>query len=178
MRRGCAIVWAMSKAFLRESDFPEVPDLPQPVSPLPPGAKNYLTAGGAGQLRAEMARLTEQRPALAAKPEDVDAKYALQRLDQRLRYLQQSLHSAEIVNPPPPPHEQVRFGSTVTVKDSRGQSSCYRIVGVDETDLDRNWVSWLSPIARALMNARLGQKVPFKFPSGKTELEISEITYE
>ena len=77
--------------------------------------------------------------------------------------------------PAPGPLEQVRFGTTVTVRDGKGGESVYRIVGVDEADFSRNEVSWLSPIARALLNARLGQRVPFKFPSGATELEIVKI---
>jgi transcription elongation factor GreB len=66
----------------------------------------------------------------------------------------------------------------VTVRDPQGAVTTYRIVGVDETDWEKNEVSWLSPIARALLNARLGQKVPFKFPAGMTQLEIAAIQYE
>lgn len=72
----------------------------------------------------------------------------------------------------------MRFGAKVTVKDEHGEENSYRLVGVDETNLDRNWVSWQSPIARALINARLGQGVMFKFPSGQSELEIIKIEYE
>jgi transcription elongation factor GreB len=86
-----------------------------------------------------------------------------------------SLATAEVIAPSGPGPEQVHFGSTVTVRDGRGVESVYRIVGVDEADFERNEVSWLSPIARALMNAKVGQKVPFKFPSGATELEIVKI---
>jgi len=83
-----------------------------------------------------------------------------------------------VVQPLPPPHEQIRFGATVTVRECSGAESRYRIVGVDETDIDRGWVSWLSPIAKALLNARVGQRVRFKFPSGEEELEIVSIDYE
>ena len=69
----------------------------------------------------------------------------------------------------------MRFGSTVTVRDSHGEESTYRLVGVDETDPARNEISWRSPIATALLNAQRGQKVPFRFPSGATELEIVKI---
>jgi transcription elongation factor GreB len=72
----------------------------------------------------------------------------------------------------------IRFGATVVVREESGGESTYRIVGVDETDFDRGWVSWLSPIAKALMNARLGERVRFKFPSGEEELEIIDISYE
>ena len=167
----------MSKAFTREDDTSDQPVLPALVSPLPPGAKNYLTAGGAERLRAELGGLVAgERPRLvAAAVSDAEAKRELAQLDQRIRYLQQSLATAEIVPPAPGPLEQVRFGTTVTVRDGKGGESVYRIVGVDEADFSRNEVSWLSPIARALLNARLGQRVPFKFPSGATELEIVKI---
>ena len=172
----------MSRAFTREDDARDAP-LPKPVSPLPPGARNLLTPAGAARLRAELAQLVErERPRLIAAAAEAggrgaDAKEDLQRADWRIAYLQQGLATAEIVPPPPPPHDTVRFGATVTVRDAQGGESHYRIVGVDEADFARDEVSWLSPIARALLNARLGQRVPFRFPSGHTTLEIVAIRY-
>jgi len=170
----------MSKAFTRESDdLPDEPILAQRTSSLPSGAKNYLTPDGARRLREELEHLIQrERPNVAASPDEGDTKRRLQVLDQRIQYLEQSLQLAVVVTPPAAPWEQVRFGATVTVREQDGSESRYRIVGADETDLDRNWVSWLSPIAKALLNARLGQRVRFKFPSGEKELEIVEITYE
>ena len=107
---------------------------------------------------------------------DREAKRELAQLDQRILQLQASLAQAEIVPPPQAGATTVQFGSTVTVRDSRGEESVYRIVGVDEADFARNEVSWLSPIAKALLNAKLGQRVPFKFPKGATELEIIRIS--
>lgn len=169
----------MSRAFVRESDFPQLPELPPQVSPLPPGAKNYLTPRGAGRLRAELEqRVDVERPRLAAaSADDTDAKRELQTLDQRIRYLQESLRTAEIVPPPDEPLDVVRFGATVTVRDRSGETR-YRIVGVDETDLEHNEVSWLSPLARALLNAKLGSTVSFQAPSGTRQLEIAAIDYE
>jgi transcription elongation factor GreB len=170
----------MSRAFVRESDFPQMPELPPQVSPLPPGAKNFITAAGAQRLRDELTRLMDvERPRLAAaRPDDIDAKRELQVLDQRIRYLQQSLRTAEVVSPDDGPRDVVRFGATVTVRESDGAESRYRIVGVDETDPDRGAVSWLSPIARALLNARLGDRVIFKAPRGQKELAIVGIEFE
>jgi transcription elongation factor GreB len=170
----------MSKAFTRESDdLPEHPALPRAVSLLPPGAKNYVTPSGARQLRDELDRLIQTtRPEIAASTSADDARRQLQMVDQRIHYLELSLQSAEVVPPPVTPWEQVRFGATVTVRERDGSETRYRIVGVDEADPDRGWVSWLSPIARALLKARSGQRVRFKFPSGENELEILGIHYE
>jgi transcription elongation factor GreB len=171
----------MSRAFVRESDEPQLPELPPLVSPLPPGAKNYMTAGGLERLRAELTRLaSDERPPLAsAAAHDFESKAKLQLLDQRIRYLEDSARTAEVVAPPAAEsRDVVRFGATVTVRESNGAEARYRLVGVDETDLDRNWVSWLTPIARALMNARIGQRLIFKAPRGAKELEVVGIDYE
>ncbi|MEO8425518.1 MAG: GreA/GreB family elongation factor [Verrucomicrobiota bacterium] len=170
----------MSKAFTRESDdAPELEALPRQPSPLPPGAKNYLTQEGAARLREELNRLIEvDRIRVAASPRNVDAKRQLQMVDQRISQLQQSLRSAVVVSPPIAPEDRLRFGATVTVRERGGAESRYRIVGVEETELDRGWISWVSPLAKALLNARLGQHVRFKVPSGEEELEITGIAYE
>ena len=92
--------------------------------------------------------------------------------------MREILATAVVVQTPSRPWEQVRFGATVLVHGSRSGETRYRIVGADETDLDRNWVSWLSPIARALINARVGQRIHVHFPSGEEELEVVSIQYE
>jgi transcription elongation factor GreB len=92
--------------------------------------------------------------------------------------LEESLHAAEIIPNPSGPADVVRFGATVRVRESDGTETSYRIVGVDETDMDRNWVSWMSPIAKALLNGKRGERVRFKFPSGEETLEIKDIRYE
>ena len=170
----------MSKAFTRESDdAPELPSPPRPFPVLPPGTRNYLTPGGARRLREELERLTQvERPELAGKAEDADSKRALMVLDRRVAQLDQSLRTAVITPPPEPPWDQVRFGATVTVRDRDGVEDRFRIVGVDETDLDRDWVSWLSPIAKALLNVRVGQRVRFRVPAGEREVEVTGVTYE
>lgn len=168
----------MSQAFLRENDIPQLPELPPVISPLPPGARNYLTQGGFNRLKNELDRLLDsERPRLTSLDiEDIDIRRELQVLDQRIRYLQESLRTAEVVSPPEGSENVVRFGATVTVLE-KSTHTTYRIVGVDETDLDRGWVSFLSPIARALINAQLGQTVKFKAPSGMKELQVSAIEY-
>jgi transcription elongation factor GreB len=170
----------MSKAFTREeNDGPDIPDLPPLSSALAPGAKNYITAAGAQKLRDELQRSVEiTRPLLASSSDDPDAKRQLAKLDQRIMQLEESLQSAEIVARPNGPAEIVRFGTTVTVRESDGSEAIYRIVGVDEIDSDRGWVSWLSPIAKALLNGKRGERIRFKFPSGEETLEILDIRYE
>jgi transcription elongation factor GreB len=170
----------MSKAFTREeNEGPDIPDLPPLNSVLAPGARNYTTAAGAQKLRDELQRSVEiMRPALASSSDDPDAKRQLARLDQRIRQLEESLHSAEIVSAPAGPAEAVHFGTTVTVRESNGSEATYRIVGVDEIDPERSWVSWMSPIAKALLNSKRGERIRFKFPSGEETLEILDIRYE
>lgn len=169
----------MSRAFVRESDDrPELPIVRQP-SALPPGAKNYLTPDGAARLREELRHLVKvDRPALASSHSDPDAKRRLLVLDQQIQQLEEGLQSAEIVEAPSTElRDVVRFGATVTVRRPDGED-VYRIVGIDEIDLDRGWVSWASPIAKALLNARVGQCVRFRVPSGEEQLEVVKIEYE
>ncbi len=153
----------MSKAFTRESDdLPERPTPARPRTALPPGARNYLTPDGAQQFRDELERLE-------SGGEEANSA--------RRQFLQRTLQSAEVVTPPPPPHDTVRFGASVTVRDPHGVEETFRIVGADEVDSARDWISWVSPLARALLNARLGQRVVLQLPGGRRDLEIRAITY-
>lgn len=168
----------MSKAFVREDNVTEDP-MPLPIYPVVPyGMPNYLTPAGAQRLQEELKQLQEKRPALSTQPSEPEARRALQGLDHRIRHLQETLRTAEVTVPSVEETDVVRFGATVTVRDDRGVETGYRIVGLDETDLDRGAVSWLSPIARALMHARKGDRVQVKTPRGQSELEILAVTYE
>ncbi len=168
----------MSKAFVREDDIGEEPVVRRMASPLAPGEKNYLTPVGAHRLREAVAELKHERAALAVPPVSADARRELLEIDQRVHYFEESLRTAEIVPVPDQPWDVVRFGATVVVRDSDGEESRYRIGGVDEADLSPDCVSWRAPIARALLHARLGERVEFDFPKGSTELEIVSISYE
>ena len=173
------IDFSMSKAFTREESegqaLPEIAPLP---SALPPGARNLMTRDGADRLRDELARLVEnKRPSLAADKSDPDAKRRLALLDQRILQLQQSLESAEVISPPSRAAKSFTFGATVTIRSEEGEE-VFRIVGVDETDQEKGRISYLSPVARALMNARVGDKVEFKYPCGGEVVEIVDICYE
>lgn len=154
----------MSKAFTRESDdAPEAPAILRPASVLPPGVKNYVTPDGARRWREELARLEN-----AGVPTT----------DRRVLLLRQYLAAAVVVEPSAEPPTQVRFGASVALRDGAGEQFTYRIVGVDEADPDRNWISWLSPIAKALMNRSVGETVRFRVPAGEQSWEIVRVEYE
>ena len=154
----------MSKAFTRETDDGPEPSRKTRSSVLPPGAKNCITARGEKSLRREFLELSAQPPSPKVR--------------QRLYDLENSLRSLEVVEPPPSPWKQVQFGATVTTRSERGEEMDYVIVGVDETDWERNHISWLSPIARALLKSRVGDHVRFRTPAGEQNWEIIKVVYE
>lgn len=154
----------MSKAFTRETDDAPEPMIKPSPSVLPPGAKNYITAHGLKNLRREFLELSAQPPSAQIR--------------QRLCDLQNSLQSVEVIEPAPSPWTQVQFGATVSVRNQHGEEMNYTIVGVDETDLERNHISWLSPVAKALLKKRVGQHIRFRTPGGEQNWEIIKVTYE
>ena len=168
----------MSKAFVRESDSNDGEEVLRPLPVLPTGARNYLTTEGAKRLQDELTQLLEtDRPRFAADPTDPDNRRQLQVIDHRIRHLQQSLASAEILAPGVRTHQDAaRFGDTVTVREADGTTVKYRIVGVDEAGLEVHWISWQSPLAKALLAARRGEHVSFETPAGPTQLEVLDIT--
>ena len=153
----------MSKAFTREDDSSEENFAP-PRAPLPPGTQNYITPDGAARIRSEV-------EALLTKKKNSGTPNAS--ADSRIQYLQSLIQTFVIVEPGP--SEVVRFGSTVSVIQN-GSPETYRIVGVDEIDLERDHISWLSPLARALMGKRAGDKLTFRAPAGAQEIAIQNIS--
>jgi transcription elongation factor GreB len=184
----------MSKAFTREDDAPEEDfegdDEPNPI---PAGSKNYLTPAGWRRMRDELTWLVKtERPnvtsvvswaaKLGDRSENADYQYGKKRLreiDRRIRYLTKRLEAAEVVDPATREDtDQVFFGATVTYVSSQGGEQTVRIVGIDEMDPGRHYVSWISPVARALIKAREGDTVHLRTPAGDQELEIVEVRYE
>lgn len=180
----------MSKAFTREGDGDDEDlDLDQ-ENPLPSG-KNYITPAGAKKLRDELQNLlTKVRPeiteivswaaSLGDRSENGDYLYnkkKLREIDRRIRFLSKRLEIAEIVDPSQVKLEQVQFGATVTIKNESEELKTYSIVGVDETDIKRGRISWISPLGSALLKAKVGDIVTFRFPKGEEDLEIVEIRY-
>ena len=183
----------MSKAFTKETD-PDDDDL-EAASPLPAGTRNYMTPGGFARMKAELEHLVQkERPQLVAtvawaagngdRSENGDYIYGKKRLreiDRRIRFLIRRLDAAEVVDPcarrEDDSADQVFFGATVTVRDVRGGERTISIVGVDEIDTARGYVSWISPIARALIKAREGDSVVLRTPSGTEELDVVAVRY-
>lgn len=154
----------MSKAFTRETDDGPEPTIKPSPSVLPAGAKNYITARGMKSLRRELLELSAQTPS--------------SQIRQRLYDLQNTLRSAEVIEPPPSPWTQVQFGATVSTRNHQGEEVDYTIVGVDETDWERNHISWLSPVAKALLQRRVGEHVRFRTPAGEQNWEIIKVVHE
>ena len=184
----------MSKAFTREDAAPEEDfEGDDEANPIPAGSKNYLTPLGWRRMRDELTWLVKtERPEvtgvvswaakLGDRSENADYQYGKKRLreiDRRIRYLTKRLEAAEVVDPATREEtDQVFFGATVTYATASGEESTVRIVGIDETDPARHYVSWISPIARALIKAREGDTVRLHTPGGEEELEVLEVRYE
>ncbi|MBI3901327.1 MAG: transcription elongation factor GreB [Nitrosomonadales bacterium] len=179
----------MSKAFTRENDDED--ELESPPQ-LPAGQKNYITPAGYRRLMGELDRLWKvERPALVQtitwaasngdRSENGDYIYGKKRLreiDRRMRFLSRRLDHALVVDPTQRKEcDQVFFGATVTVCGQGGVERTYSIVGVDEADAGRGLVSWVSPLARALLKAREGDAVVLLVPGGVEELEVVEVAY-
>jgi transcription elongation factor GreB len=184
----------MNKAFTRETDDAD-DDVLESAPPLPAGTRNYMTPGGFARLKAELDHLVGvERPELVAtiswaagngdRSENGDYIYGKKRLrevDRRIRFLVKRLDRAEVVDPAArigsEDEDRVYFGATVDVVDSRGESRTVTIVGVDEIDTARGYISWVSPMARALIKAREGDVVTLMTPGGPEELEIAAVRY-
>jgi len=170
----------LSKAFTRESDQDLPEDPPEPADLLPPGVRNYVTPEGAVRLREELRELVQEiRPGVAAARTagDSEARTRLRFIDRRIATLRDRVASMEVVDPERQDEDRVRFGATVTVSDEAGEDRVYRIVGVDEADPAAGKVSWLSPIARALLGKEEGERVPLELPGGRACLAILDIRY-
>ena len=184
----------MSKAFTREDDNAPDDELPEDdTNPIPPGSKNYMTPGGWRRMRDELTWLVKtERPnvtgvvswaaKLGDRSENADYQYGKRRLreiDRRIRYLTKRLEAAEVVDPATREEtDQVFFGATVVYANAQGEENTIRIVGIDEMEPAKHYVSWISPIARAFIKCREGDTVTLRTPAGAEELEILEVRYE
>ena len=184
----------MNKAFTRESDADadELPDDEVAMPALPPGTRNYVTPAGYQRLRAELlGLLDDERPKVvevvswAAKNGDrsengdyLYGKKRLREIDRRIRFLTKRLDLAEVVDPSlHHGHTQVFFGATVRYVNQRDEERTITIKGVDEADTTRGEVSWIAPIARGLLKARVGDAVQLATPGGIEEIEVIDVSY-
>jgi transcription elongation factor GreB len=171
--------------------------LREPVREAPgPKPKNYITPAGLQRLKDEHRfLLNRERPAVTQvvawaagngdRSENADYQYAKRRLrqiDSRIRFLSKRIDAAVVVDPAAPRPQsaasRVFFGATVTYKDAAGQEKIVRIVGLDEVDLNRRYVSWMSPLARALMKSTAGDRVVVRAPTKTEPIEILDVEYE
>jgi transcription elongation factor GreB len=179
----------MSKAFTRETDGG---DEDEPSAPLPIGTKNYITPAGYARLRAEWMNLMDvERPQVVEvvhwaasngdRSENGDYLYGKKRLreiDRRIRFLTKRLEIAEVADPSlHHGRDQVFFGATVTYVDEQGQERTVTIMGIDEADSLQGQVSWVSPIARALLKSREGDVLNLMTPQGSQEIEVLRVQY-
>src|SRR5471032_848097 len=182
----------MSKAFTKESDGDDDDDLPEETGGLPVTSKNYMTPEGFARMRDELNNfLRKERPEVVKvvtwaagngdRSENGDYIYGKKRLreiDRRVRYLSKRLANAEVVDPARRARtDQVFFGATVTCANARDEERTVKIVGVDEVDLEKGHVSWISPIAKALLKAEEGDVVKLRTPGGIEEIEIVKVEY-
>ena len=179
----------MSKAFTKETDSD---DDEVALPPLPAGGKNYITPAGYASLRAELFGLIDvERPKIVEvvhwaasngdRSENGDYIYGKKRLreiDRRIRFLTQRLEIAEITDPSiHHGSEDVFFGATVTYVDDAGRNRTVTILGIDEADTLQGQTSWVSPVARAMLKARVGDEVSLVTPHGVQVLEVLAVSY-
>lgn len=165
----------MSRAFVKEPDDGGPPDaLPErPISDHP----NYVTPAGLRLLQEEAARLQERRMELLEAGDDPLAEDELRHVDRDLRYLSLRLESAIVVDPAAQPRDEVAFGAAVTVAQAGADERTFVIVGEDEADLASGKVSYVSPLADALLGSAVGDRVTWRRPAGDVELRVVSIEY-
>ncbi|HUL13167.1 MAG TPA: GreA/GreB family elongation factor [Methylococcaceae bacterium] len=160
----------MSRAFVKEPNGDE-DDLPQrPRSP----HTNYVTPQGLRYLQARLSELLAAKSALAGR-DDLADRQQIRAVERDLRYYEERIERAVMVNPEIQPEDRVHFGATVEVLDEEGAVHPFTIVGEDEADVAQGKISWVSPLAKALLNARVGDVVTWRRPVGDKELQILSI---
>ncbi len=182
----------MNKAFVREDDHDDEPDPPEGAAAGAAAQRNYITPAGHARMKAELLDLLDvERPEVVRivswaasngdRSENGDYLYGKKRLreiDRRIRFLTKRLDRAEVVDPSQHAgNDQVFFGATVTYLQSDGMERTVTIVGIDEVDPLNGRISWISPVAKALIRARGGDTVSLATPAGRLELEILEVRY-
>jgi transcription elongation factor GreB len=165
----------MSRAFVKENDLEhagtDLPERPQSEHP------NYVTPAGLMQLEQQAAQFDSERLRLAPQKDDPVVRQQLAVIERDLRYYQGRLERAILVNPADQQQDVILFGAIVEVEDEEGEPHVFEIVGEDEADIHHNKVSWVSPLARALIGQKVGDSVIWRRPAGDLPLEITAIRY-
>lgn len=166
----------MSRAFVKESDDDLVSgELPE--RPLSAHA-NYVTPQGLEQLQARARELQEQHEELKPRAaDDSEAKRKLREVERDQRYFNAQLERAIVVDPAGQPQDEVHFGAIVKIIDAEGAQHLFSVVGDDEADVTAGKISWASPLAKAMIGAKVGDTVKWSRPAGDAEVEIAEIRY-
>lgn len=166
----------MSRGFVKEGDQEEVPMVP-PRADLPPGVINYVTPEGMDLLLAERESLICQREQVDRTQEN-ERRIAVNFINAKLQLLEQRISGARVINPDEQPHDEVRFGATVTLRiEATGTCQDFRIVGVDEADIAKGKISFLSPLARALIHKIAGDRVVIRMGREERSFVIIRIAY-
>jgi transcription elongation GreA/GreB family factor len=166
----------MSRAFVKESDDDlaagELPERPVPAH------ANYVTPRGLELLQQRLRELQDRHEVMKrTSDEDSAAKQSLREIDRDLRYVRAQLERADVVDPAQQPRDEVHFGAAVTIEDEDGRRQAFTLVGDDEADVAGGRISWAAPLARALMNAKVGDTVVWRRTTGDTEVEVVDIRY-
>lgn len=181
----------MSKAFTRDGDENNT-EVDTEVDATVPGGKNYITPAGAERMRQELKKLRyEERPEVTKvvswaagngdRSENGDYLYGKKRLreiDKRMRFLAKRLEAAEVVDPLAIKADYVQFGATVSIRFEDDSEKTYSIVGIDEVDVAKGRISWMSPLARALNKAKEGDIVTFNSPKGQQDVEVLKVVFK
>jgi transcription elongation factor GreB len=163
----------MSKAFTKEDDdsAETLPDLPQSSHP------NYVTPEGLAALQDRLHKICAKLVELRANKEDIKTHLAVAVAERDIRFVEERIKRAILVDPRTQPPGVIAFGATIEVIDEDGETHIYRIVGEDEADPARGLITPFSPLARALIGAKIGDVVEWERPKGQVELEIATIRF-
>lgn len=165
----------MSRGFVKEDDL-ELAGTDLPERPISPHA-NYVTPVGLQQLQQAVKTLESERATFVTHKEEPNAQQKLAEIDRDLRYFVAKLESAQLVTPAQQPRHTVLFGATVTVEDEAGEQQQFQIVGEDEADIAQQKVSYVSPVAKALLGRKVGDSTLWQRPAGPLQLDILNIEY-
>lgn len=165
----------MSRGFVKEDDLERSgTDVPErPISE----HVNYVTPAGLQQLQQALKQLDTERLQLADHKDEPSAQQKLAEIDRDLRYFSAKLESAQLVDPAQQPRHRVLFGAKVTIEDETGEQSVFQIVGEDEADIAQRKVSYVSPVAKALLGRKVGDNTIWQRPAGPISLDILNIDY-